>query len=82
MPCILKTQWARRAHGPCGCDIFGVTWSNFEDSKMHYFRDVQVLTNVFLYVSPLKILRLRGDNEWQKWHQKIPLLMRSSVVAT
>ena len=82
MPCILKTQWARRAHGPWGRRIFGVTCSNFEDSKMHYFRDVQVLTNVFLYVSPLKILRLRGVNEWQKWHQQNPFLMRSSVVAT
>ena len=48
MPLKLKTQWAQRAHGPCGRDIFGVTCSNFEDSKMRYFRDVQILTNVFV----------------------------------
>ena len=82
MPWILKKPRARRACGLCRRDIFGVTCSNFEDSKMHYFRDVQVLTNVFLYVSPLKIMRLRGVSERQKWHHKILLLMRSIVVAT
>ena len=66
MPLKLKTQWAQRAHGPCGRDIFGVTWSNFYVSKVHYFRNVQALTNGFLYRYPLKILRLGGVNKWQK----------------
>ena len=66
MPLKLKTQWAQRAYGPCGRDIFWVTWSNFYVSKVHYFRNVQVLMNVLLYVSPLKILRLGGVNKWQK----------------
>ena len=59
-----------RAYGVCGRDVLEVTCSNFEDSKMHSFRDVQVLTIVFLYVSALNILRLRGVSEWQKWHKK------------
>ena len=65
MPLKLKTQWAQRAYGPWGRDIFGVTWSNFYVSKVHYFRNVQVLMNVLLYVSPLKILKLGGVNKWQ-----------------
>ena len=66
MPLKLKTRWAQRAYGPCGRDIFGVTWSNFYVPKMHYFRNVQVLMNVLLYVSPLKILKLRGVTKLQK----------------
>ena len=34
--------------------LVGIT-EQLWDSKMQYFRDVQVLTNVFLYVSVLKL---------------------------
>ena len=47
MPHRLKKPWARRAPGPRGRNIFGEACSNFGDSKMHYYSNVQVLSLFF-----------------------------------